>query len=111
MKAHRAAHPIATLCRVLDVSPSGYYAWHRRTPSPHAQEDVSLATEIEAIHTHSRGTYGAPRIHAELVARGRPVSRKRVARLLRVAGLRGVSRRKFVVTTTRAAHARSRQRR
>ena len=106
MKAHRAAHTIATLCRVLDVSPSGYYAWHRRTPSPRVQEEVSLATEIEAIHTHSRGTYGAPRIHAELVARGRQVSRKRVARLLRVAGLRGVSRRKFVVTTTRAADAR-----
>ena len=59
MKAHRAAHSIATLCRVLEVSPSGYYAWHRRTPSPRAQEDASLTAEIEAIHTSSRGTYGA----------------------------------------------------
>ncbi len=106
MKAHRAAHSIATLCRVLEVSPSGYYAWHRRTPSRRAQEDGSLTVEIEAIHTQSRGTYGAPRIQAELVARGRCVSRKRVARLMRAAGVRGVSRRKFVVTTTRAAHAR-----
>ena len=106
MKAHRAAHSIATLCRVLEVFPSGYYAWHRRTPSPRGQEDASLTAEIEAIHTHSRGTYGVPRIHAELVARGRRVGRKRVTRLMRAARLRGVSRRKFVVTTTRAAEAR-----
>ena len=106
MKAHRAAHSIATLCQVLEVSPSGYYAWHRRTPSPRGQEDASLTAEIEAIHTHSRGTYGVPRIHAELVARGRRVGRKRVTRLMRAARLRGVSRRKFVVTTTRAAEAR-----
>ena len=106
MKAHRAAHSIATLCRVLEVSPSGYYAWHRRTPSPRGQEDASLTAEIEAIHTHSRGTYGVPRIHAELVARGRRVGRKRVTRLMRAARLRGVSRRKFVVTTTRAAETR-----
>ena len=106
MKAHRAAHSIATLCRVLEVSPSGYYAWHHRTPSPRAQEDASLTAEIEAIHTSSRGTYGATRIHAELLARGRRISRKRVARLMRAARLRGVSRRKFIVTTTRAADAR-----
>ena len=106
MKAHRAAHSIATLCRVLEVSPSGYYAWHRRTPSPRGQEDASLTAEIEAIHTHSRETYGVPRCHAELVARGRRVGRKRVTRLMRAARLRGVSRRKFVVTPTRAAEAR-----
>ena len=106
MKALRAAPAIATLCRVLEVSPSGYYAWHRRPASPRAREDAALTAEIEAIHIHSRGTYGAPRIHAELVARGRRVSRKRVARLMRAAQLRGVSRRKFVVTTTRAADAR-----
>ena len=106
MKALRAAPAIATLCRVLEVSPSGYYAWHRRPASPRVREDAALTAEIEAIHIHSRGTYGAPRIHAELVARGRRVSRKRVARLMRAAQLRGVSRRKFVVTTTRAADAR-----
>ena len=106
MTAHRAAHSIATLCRVLEVSPSGYYAWHRRTASQRAREDASLTAAIEAIHSHSRGTYGAPRIHAELVARGQRVSRKRIARLMRAAHLRGVSRRKFVVTTTRAVDAR-----
>ena len=58
MKVHRAAHSIATLCRVLEVSPSGYYAWHRRTASQRVHEDASLTAEIEAIHRHSRGTYG-----------------------------------------------------
>ena len=107
MKALRAAPAIATLCRVLAGLPQRvYYAWHRRPASPRAREDAALTAEIEAIHIHSRGTYGAPRIHAELVARGRRVSRKRVARLMRAAQLRGVSRRKFVVTTTRAADAR-----
>ena len=106
MTAHRAAHSIATLCRVLEVSPSGYYAWHRRPASQRAHENASLTAEIAAIHSHSRGTYGAQRIHAELVARGQRVSRKRIARLMRAAHLRGVSRRKFVVTTTRAVDAR-----
>ena len=106
MKVHRAAHSIATLCRVLEVSPSGYDAWHRRTASQRAREDASLTAAIEAIHSHSRGTYGTPRVHAELVARGRRVSRKRVARLMRAAQLRGASRRTFVVTTTRAVDAR-----
>jgi putative transposase len=106
MKAHQAAHSIATLCQVLDVSPSGYYAWRRRGPSAHAQEDARLQAEVRRIHTQSRGTYGAPRIHAELAARGIHVGRKRVARLLGAAGLQGVSRRKFVRTTERAADQR-----
>jgi putative transposase len=106
MKAHQAAHSMATMCSVLDVSPSGYYAWRSRGSSTRARVDVVLRREVEAIHRQSRGTYGAPRIHAELVARGIHVSRKRVARLLRELGLRGVSRRKFVRTTERAAEAR-----
>ena len=101
MTAHQAAHAIATLCRVLAVSPSGYYAWRTRARSPRASDDEGLIAEICAIHTHSRGTYGAPRIQAELAARGRRVSRKRIARLMRRAGVRGVSRRKWVTTTVR----------
>ena len=101
MTAHRAAHSIATLCRVLEVSPSGYYAWRRRGRSLRASDDAKLIAEIRAIHTDSRGTYGAPRIRAELAARGRYVGRTRVARLMRRAGLRGVSRRKWVTTTVR----------
>ena len=106
MKAHQAAHSIATLCQVLDVSPSGYYAWRTRGPSARARRDVALQSRVQAIHRQSRGTYGAPRIHAELAASGIHVGRKRVARLLRQVGLRGVSRRQFVRTTVRAAHDR-----
>jgi putative transposase len=106
MKAHRAAHSIATMCRVLDVSASGYYAWLARGRSARARADAQLTEQIRTTHTRSRGTYGVPRIHAELVAKGTCVSRKRVARLMRAAGLRGVSRRKRVVTTVRSAGAR-----
>ena len=96
MTAHQAVHPIATMCRVLGVSPSGYYAWRERPLSGRARADVKLSAEIQAIHRASRGTYGVPRIHAERADRGIHVGRKRVARLLRGAGLQGVSRRKAV---------------
>jgi hypothetical protein len=56
--AHRATHRIATLCRVLGVSPSGYYAWQHRPLSARARADVTLGAQIQAIHRHSRGTYG-----------------------------------------------------
>lgn len=93
------------MCRVLDVSTSGYYAWRNRDLSNRTREDAVLTEQIQAIHEWSRGTYGAPRVHAELRARGVCTSRKRVARLMRAAGLRGVSRRKAVVTTARQANA------
>jgi len=102
---HQAEHRVATMCRVLGVSTSGYYAWRSRPPSARASEDAVLRQQIAGIHAASRGTYGAPRVHAELVARDRPVGRKRVARLMRGAGLRGVSRRKWVTTTVRDAAA------
>jgi putative transposase len=101
VKAHQTEHRVATTCRVLGVSPSGYYAWRGRPLSGRARADVTMAAEVEAIHGQSRGTYGAPRVHAELRAAGVPVSRKRVARLMRVAGLQGVSRRKWAITTQR----------
>ena len=106
MKGHQAAHPIATMCRVLGVSPSGYYAWQQRAPSARAQQDAELTMKLHTIHLESRGTYGAPRVHAELAAQGIHVGRKRVARLMRAAGVRGVSRRKWVTTTTRDPEAR-----
>ena len=106
MKSNQAAHSIATLCRVLGVSPSGYYAWQQRSASARAQEDQELLTQIQAFHRRSRGTYGAPRIHRDLRAAGVRVSRKRVARVLKQAGLQGVSRRKWPVTTVRAEHTR-----
>jgi len=101
MRAYRAIFRIATMCRVLDVSSSGYYAWLQRRPSMRAKRDAQLTELIRKIHAWSDGTYGAPRIHAELIARGIHVGRKRVARLMAAAGLAGVSRRKFVVTTQR----------
>jgi len=94
------------MCQVLGVSPSGYYAWRQRPLSLRARADVKLSAEIQAIHRESRGTYGAPRVHAELAARGMHVGRKRVARLLRAAGLHGVSRRRVVPTTIRDERAR-----
>lgn len=101
MSENRAVHAVATMCRVLGVSPSGYHAWTRRTPSRRAREDRVLRDRIVAIHAAAHGTYGAPRIHAELADEGIHVGRKRVARLMRAAGLAGVSRRRFVTTTVR----------
>jgi putative transposase len=106
VKANRAKYPIATQCRVLGVSPSGYYAWLDRAPSARRVIDAALLERICAIHRASRGTYGAPRIHAELVDEGWRIARKRVARLMREAGLFGVSRRKRVCTTQRRPDAR-----
>ena len=106
MTAHQAEHDVATMCRVLGVSPSGYYAWRKRPLSMRARVDVELTAEIEVIHRMSRGTYGVPRIHAELAARGVHVGRQRVARLMRRAGVQGVSRRKPFSTTVRDETAR-----
>jgi putative transposase len=105
MTTHQAAHAIATMSRLLAVSPSGYYAWQRREPSAHQRRDRALEAQIAAIHRQSRGTYGTPRIHAELAAQGEAVGRKRVARLMRALGLQGVSRRRRVRTTLRATEA------
>jgi putative transposase len=105
--AHQALHPIATSCRVLGVSPSGCYAWRKRLLSARACADVELTARIQAIHDDSRKTYGAPRVHAELAAQGVRVGRKRVARLMRGAGLHGVSRRRQFVTTRRDPTAES----
>ncbi len=101
MSDHQADYPIATMCRLLGVSPSGYYAWVKRRRSRRAQADAAVIAQIRAAHAASRGTYGAPRVHAELAAQGIRVGRKRVARLMSQAGLAGVSRRKFVTTTTK----------
>ena len=83
MTANQADFPIATMARVLGVSKAGYYAWLGRKPSPRSQVDAALLKRVRTIHAVSRGTYGAPRIHAELKADNETVSRKRVARLMR----------------------------
>lgn len=92
---------MALLCRILAVSRSGYYAWRERPVSARTQGNRALTEQIRTIHERSRGTYGAPRIHAELRYEGVCCSRKRVARLLHVAGLHGCHRRHGPRTTRR----------
>lgn len=97
---------IRAMCRVLEVSTSGYYAWRGRMISVRSRENEALRGKIRAIHDRSRHTYGSPRIHAELKDEGTRVGRKRVARLMRESGLVGVSRRRRVRTTRRDPAAR-----
>ena len=92
-------YPVVVLCRVLRVSRSGYYGWARRGASARARSDEALAAQIAAVHERSRRTYGAPRVHAELHAQGTCCARKRVARLMRAAGLVGCHRRRRARTT------------
>jgi putative transposase len=100
VKANQARFPVYTMCRVLEVSRSGYYAWRGQPISNRAREDAALTEHIRAIHTPSDANYGSPNIHAELRDQGTRVGRKRVARLMRKACIRGVSRRRgFIVTT------------
>ena len=99
-------YPVRTMCRVLEVSASGYYAWLKREPSARAKANAELLEKILEIHERSNETYGAPRIHAELRAQGVAVSLNRVARVMREAGIEGVSRRKGKKTTGRGKDAR-----
>jgi putative transposase len=106
VRAHQAEYSIATMCRVLEVSSSGYYAWLKRTPSSHARRDEELSKRIGEIHDESRRTYGVPRVYAELKEEGERVARKRVARLMRASERRGASRRSTTFTTRRDPDAR-----
>lgn len=90
----RPNHAVATMCRALRVFRSGFYAWLERPLSDHAASDIALAARIAGIHAESDGTYGVPRVHAELAAQGIRVSRRRVARPMVEQGLEGVSRRR-----------------
>jgi putative transposase len=99
VQQEQAAHPVATMCRILGVSPSGYYVWRHRPPSARAVADQALLEQIRTIHAQSRHTYGAPRVHAELRDMGVRCGRKRVARLMRQAGIEGVHRRRRMRTT------------
>jgi putative transposase len=101
IEAKRAQHPVSLLCSVLGVSRAGYYAWKHRPRSPRARHDDELLSLIRQIHSESGGSYGWPRVHAELRHRGVRVSRKRVARLMRQAGLSGLLVRRRGKTTIR----------
>src|ERR1022692_3800072 len=102
VRVNQATLPVRAMCRLLNISKSGYYAWDERPMCERERFDIALTGQIEAIHRRSRGAYGSPNIHAELADdHGIRVGRKRVARLMRAAHIRGVTLRRFVVTTRR----------
>lgn len=106
MKAHQATYPVRVMSRLLGVSASGFYAWLKRPPSRRALQDIALTAKIHAIHRRSGGAYGAPSIHAELADdHGIRIGRKRVARLMRAAGLKGLAPAKYVATTVSDAES------
>ena len=107
MKANQAKYPVATMCRVLDVSRSGYYDWLNREPSARSKANAILLQAIKEAHATSDGTYGSPRVHAEVEESGPAASLNRVARVMREAGIQGVSPRKWMRTTLRSGKGRA----
>jgi putative transposase len=99
MKDHQKEYPVGKMCQVFKVSKSGFYSWCHCIPSNRDNENRALLFEIRRIHEQSKATYGSPRITDELKSRGFDVSRPRVARLMKQAGIRAIHAKKFVVTT------------
>jgi len=97
--AEKAFYSIVMLCRVLEVSRSGFHAWQGRPSAPRVRSDAQLAAQVAAVHKRSRETYGSPRVHAELRAKGVRVGKKRVERLMRENGLEARRKRRFRRTT------------
>jgi transposase InsO family protein len=95
IESEKAQHAVSTLCRVLEVSRSGFYAWHARRPSPRQRENERLTLEVREIYASNKGRYGSPRVHRELVGRGHGVGVHRVARIMRVEGLKARPRRRY----------------
>jgi putative transposase len=104
MKEHDHIFPIGKMSKVLQVSRSGYYRWLKSEPSQRTIENRKLTVEIRAIHTHSKQTYGSPRITAELNTENKKASRPRVARLMKKAGIRSKVTKKYRVSTTDSNH-------
>lgn len=104
MKALANHYPVRELCAAFGVSRSGYHAWRIRPPSARAQADAELTTRLCQAHDASRRTYGSPRLVIVLRRQGQPISRRRVQRLLRAAGRRGLQRRRWVPQTTDSRH-------
>jgi transposase InsO family protein len=97
--AEKANWRVTKLCKALEVTTSGFYAWRKRPPSARTREDQRLRLLVAESHRESRKNYGSPRVHRDLLARGERVSRKRVIRLMRDEGLEGKVRRRWVTTT------------
>jgi transposase InsO family protein len=106
IEEHRGEFPITRMCKVLEVSPSGYYAWRTRPPSAREMANRELAKQIEVVYNDSHGTYGSPRVYRQLRAQGVACGENRVARLMRLLGLRAKQTRCYKSTTKRnKAHA------
>jgi putative transposase len=101
---HAGEFAVRIMCQALEVSVSGYYAWCHRAPSPRAQADAALIVQIQTAFVAGRGVYGSPRIHAALRRHGIRCGRKRIARLMRVQGLRAPCPRRHKPRTTDSAH-------
>ena len=97
----RDHYPVRLMCRLLSVSPSGYYAWRERPEGARVQRDRELSDKIKCIHEASKGVYGSPRVHAELVAEGVHVGRHKVAQLMCSTRLKGCPKRRYRTTTQR----------
>lgn len=104
MKTLEDRHPITALCGAFGVSRSGYHRWRTARPTARACEDARLTVQLQAVHAQSRQTYGRPRLHAALHQRGERISAKRIARLMRQSGLRGVRRGGYRPRTTNSRH-------
>ena len=100
----RADYPVTLLCDVLGVSPAGYYAWRSRPESRRSAANRDLVDDIKRVHRDTSGRYGSPRIHAELRAQGRGVSRGRIERLMRQRGIRAIMAPPRRVRTTDSRH-------
>lgn len=101
---YREVFPVDLMCRVLEVSRSGYYDWSQRAPSAQAQRREQLVESIRKVHQQSRQTYGSPRVHRDLRAQGVACSENTVAKLMRQSELRSKAQRRFIVRTTESRH-------
>lgn len=104
IEQHARTYPVRLMCRVLQVSPSGYYAWRSRPESARAKANRRLLQEVQSLHARHQGRYGSPRMHAALRAEGYRVSRGRVERLMRRHDICALARRRFRPTTTDSRH-------
>ena len=95
----KANYPVVVLCEVLQVRRSGFYAWLKREPSARARSNTAARVHIRTVYRRHKGRYGYPRIYRELQGQGMRVGRHRIARLMRLEGLRGTSKRRFRLTT------------
>jgi transposase InsO family protein len=101
IEEHQGQFPVTRMCKVLGVSPSGYYAWRKRPPSAREMANQALYKQIEAVYNENRGVYGSPRIYHKLDKQGVACSENRIARLMRLRGLQAKQTRRFKTTTKR----------